>query len=79
MGKANGEINDPNFAIGIRDRKELFNSFFTCFSSLIAPLSMNETLKMYTLRRLVSASRLVNHGWLKSSFSRKSVRKPILF
>lgn len=54
VAKSDAELHDPNFTMGVKDKKESFETFYTRFNAAIAPLDYSNTLKISNLKRLVS-------------------------
>lgn len=54
MGKADSDLHDPKFGMGMKDSKESFDAFYARFSAAIAPLDFADVHKISNLRRLIS-------------------------
>ena len=71
-GRTDTKLYNLKFAIGIKDTKEIFNTFFARFTIMVAPLNLLEFQKISNIRRLVS-NRLRNkviNGTILQSFRR---------
>ncbi len=53
-GKAEAELQNPKFAMGAKDPKETFDTFYARFTAVIAPLGISERKKTGYLRRLIT-------------------------
>lgn len=49
-GKADAELQNPKFAMGVKDSKEIFDVFYVRFIAVIAPLNMSKREKTRHLR-----------------------------
>lgn len=54
IGKADTDLHDPKFAMGVKDPKETFDAFYARFSTAIASLDLTDFLKISNLRRLIT-------------------------
>ena len=54
VAKSDNELHDPNFAMGVKDKKETFETFYARFMATIAPLNYGESLRISTLKRLLN-------------------------
>lgn len=52
--KANAELQDPKFAMGVVNKNETFEEFYTRFTSTIAPLKLSEAVRIINLTRLLT-------------------------
>ena len=50
VAEANAKLQDPKFGMGVRDKNETFEEFYTRFDSTITPLDYGEAVKMSTLK-----------------------------
>ena len=55
ISKADAELDNPKFAIGSKDSKEIFDVFHARFITTIAPLAISEREKSSRLRKLVTS------------------------
>ena len=70
VAKANTELHDPKFGMGMKDSKESFDEFYARFATAVAPLGFNDVHKISNLKRLIS-KRLrwkVTDGTVTSSY-----------
>lgn len=54
VAKSDAELHDPNFGMGVKEKKETFEAFYARFSAAIAPLDYSDTLKISNLKRLIN-------------------------
>ena len=77
ISKADAELDNPKFAIGSKDSKEIFDVFHTRFITAIAPLAILEREKSSRLRKLVIL-RLLSIGSIEERYNSKDIR-PITY
>lgn len=53
-GKANALLHDPNFNMGVIDKNETFEIFYSRFAAAIAPLNYSEEHRIFHLERTIS-------------------------
>ena len=52
--RAEAELQNPKFAMGVSDPKETFPAFYARFTSVIAPLALTDHQQKTNLKRLVT-------------------------
>ena len=55
IAEANAKLQDPKFGMGMTDKNETFEQFYTRFTSTIAPLDYSEAVKINDLTRFVTS------------------------
>ena len=54
IGQANAKIQDPKFAMGVKNKSETFEEFYTRFTSAVAPLNLSEAMKITYLTQYIT-------------------------